>query len=98
MPKKICVVVMDTSEPFLHVDMKDTVNMVLEGEIAEHSTNLEPTICRKYIWSNMRGKPMLYIQLKKALYGILHTVLLFWKLLSVMLICWDLIINPYDFL
>jgi len=39
---------------------------------------------------------MLYVQLKKALYGTLQAVLLFWKLLSTTLQEWGFMINKYD--
>ena len=39
---------------------------------------------------------MLYIRLKKALYGTLQAALLFWQLLSDMLVSWGFTINPYD--
>ena len=39
---------------------------------------------------------MLYVQLKKALYGTLQAALLFWKLLSETLQEWGFILNPYD--
>jgi len=41
-------------------------------------------------------KPVLYVQLKKALYGRLQAALLFWKKLSSTLQVWRLIINPFD--
>jgi len=37
-----------------------------------------------------------YVQLKKALDGTLQAVLLFGEILSDTLICWGLIINPYN--
>jgi len=39
---------------------------------------------------------MLYVKLKKALYGTLQAALLFWQLLSNTLIEWGFTINPYD--
>ena len=39
---------------------------------------------------------MLYIQLKKSLYGTLQAALLFWKLLSETLQEWGFVLNPYD--
>jgi len=51
---------------------------------------------RKYIWHSQKGKPMLYVQLKKALYGTLQAALLFWKLLSTTLQEWGFTINRYD--
>jgi len=76
------VVVSDIPGAFLHVDMEDTVHMLLEGTVAEMIIKLDPTIYRKHIWYNKHSKPMLYVQLKKALYGTLQAALLFWKLLS----------------
>jgi hypothetical protein len=51
---------------FLHTDMKGTVHMVLEGTIFKLIIKLELTIYRKYVWHYKKGKPMLYIQLKKG--------------------------------
>ena len=39
---------------------------------------------------------MIYVQLKKALYGTLQAVLLFWKLLSNTLHQWGIKNNEYD--
>jgi len=51
--------------------MKDDIQMHMDATTAEMITNLDPTIYRKHIWYNKIGKPMLYIQLKMALYGTL---------------------------
>jgi len=47
--------------------------------IAELIAKLEPTQYRNNICYNQKGKPMLYIQLKKALYGMLQATLVFWN-------------------
>ena len=39
---------------------------------------------------------MLYVELKKALYGAMRAALLFWKLLTSKLEEWGFVINPYD--
>jgi len=39
---------------------------------------------------------MLYVKLKKTLYGMLQAALLFWRLLSCMLIEWGFELNTYD--
>ena len=62
---------------FLHADMEDTIHMLLEGTVAEMIVKLDPTIYRKHIWYNKHGKPMLYVQLKKAIYGTLQAALYF---------------------
>ena len=62
--------------------------MLLKGKTAELIIKLDPKLYRKYIWENKKEKPMLYVKLKKALYGTLQAALLFWRLLSDTLIEW----------
>jgi len=81
---------------FLHADMEQDVHMILEGEIAELIITLKPSLYRKYIWKNKQGIPMLYVQLKKALYETLQAALLFWQLLSKTLMEWGFNLNEYD--
>jgi hypothetical protein len=50
---------------------------------------------RKYV-RDENGKAVLYLELLKAIYGMLRSALLFWKLLSSKLIIWGFMINPYD--
>jgi len=70
--------------------------MLLEGKIAELILKLDPKLYRKYVWENEKGKPMLYVRLKKALYGTIQVALLFWRLLSDTLQEWGFKLNPYD--
>jgi len=86
------IFVTDIPSEFLDADMKDTVRMILEDTIAQNITNLY----RKYIWHDKKSKPMLYVQLKRALYSRLHAALLFWNLLLDTLLSWGLTINPYN--
>ena len=90
------VAVADIPGAFLHANMNKCVHMIMEGTIAKHIAKLEPKIYRKYIWYDKKGKPMLYVKLKKALHGTLQAALLFWQLLSSTLIEWGFAINPYD--
>ena len=71
------VAVIDIPRAFPHADMEDDIHMLLEGTIAELIVKLDPTLYRKYIWENKQGKPMLYVKLRKALYGTLQAALLF---------------------
>ena len=43
-----------------------------------------------------KGREVLYVELKKALYGTLKAALLFWKRLSSQLMKWGFELNPYD--
>ena len=42
------------------------------------------------------NKPVLYVELVKALYGTLCAALIFWRKLTSKLVEWDFTINPYD--
>jgi len=90
------IAVTDIPGAFLHADMDQDIHMLLEGTITELIVKLEPKLYRKYRWRNKNNKPMLYVKLRKALYGTLQAMLLFWKLLSNTLKEWGFKINEYD--
>ncbi len=85
----------DIPGAFMQTDMEGTVHMMLEGKMAELLVKIDPKLYRKYLM-NRHGKPIMYVQLKKALYGTLQAALLFWKDLSKKLKAWGFTINPYD--
>jgi hypothetical protein len=80
---------------FMQTDMVDTVHMVLEGTMAELLVEIDPKLYRKYLLIK-KGKPVMYVQLKKALYGTLQAGLLLWKDLTKNLKEWGFESNPYD--
>jgi hypothetical protein len=45
--------------------------MRLDGILAELMVQVAPSLYRKYITSNAKGKPSLYVQLEKAVYGMM---------------------------
>jgi hypothetical protein len=90
------VATLDIPGAFMQADMDELVHMKLEGTMAELLIKLEPKLYRKYVLME-KGKPVLYVELKKALYGTLRAALLFWKKLSAKLQEWGFVINPYDF-
>jgi len=57
---------------------------------------VEPKLYRQYITTNSKGKPVLYVKMYKALYGLLRSALLFYKKLVVDLEAYGFEINPYD--
>jgi len=83
-----------------YVVVSDIPGAFLHGRQRTHVTRgiikLDPTTYRKHKWYNKHGKPMLYVQLKKALYGTLQAALLFWKLLSETLQKWGFVLKPYE--
>jgi len=89
------VATVDIPGAFLQVDMDNEVHMQLEGKMAELVVQLDRALYTKYL-TEENGKLVIYVQLKKALYGTLKAPLLFWKHLSAKLIGWGFAANPYD--
>jgi len=75
------VATVDTPGAFMQADMDEKVHMQLEGKMAELLVRCEPNLYWKYVWVE-GGKTVLYVKLRKALYGTLKAALLFWELLS----------------
>jgi len=45
--------------------MDESIHMILEGTIAELIIKFDPSLYRKHIWYTQKGRPILYVQLKK---------------------------------
>jgi hypothetical protein len=58
----------DIPGALMQTNMEGTVHMMLEGKVAELLVTSDPKLYRKYLL-NQNGKPVMYMQLKKALYG-----------------------------
>ena len=58
--------------------------------------NLLPKIYRKYVIMSSKGKKLPYFQIKKALYGLLHSAILLPRKLVKDLEAYGLQINPYN--
>jgi hypothetical protein len=70
--------------------------MKLEGVMAEVILKIDPQQYKQFI-TKENGNNVIYVILKKALYGTLQAALLFWQNLSKQLQKWGFEINPYDF-
>ena len=88
-------VAVDIPGAFMQADMVGNVYMKLEGRIADLLTELEPGLYKKYV-QKLKGKSIMYVRLKKALYGTLQAAMLFWQDLTRTLVDWGFVINPYD--
>ena len=55
---------------YMSADMGDEVHMMFRGTLAEIMVMADPALYRPFV-SYETGKPVLYIRLKKALYGYL---------------------------
>ena len=89
------VATVDIPGMFMQADMDELVHVKLEGKMINLLMKLEPKLYWKYILIE-KGKPILYVELKKALYSTLCAALLFWQKLSKQLEDWGFKINPYD--
>jgi hypothetical protein len=78
------VATVDIPVAFMQADMEGIVDMKLEGPMADMFAKLDPKLYSEHVRTE-HGKSVLYVRLKKALYGTLQASLLFWKRLTVLL-------------
>ena len=88
------VATVDIPGAFMQADMDEVVHVKLKGKMVDLLVKIKPKLYRKYVLIK-KGKPILYIELKKALYRTLQAALLFWQKLSKQLEDWGFEINPY---
>lgn len=79
----------------MQVETKDNVHVMLEGPMEELMATIEPKLYRKYIIMPNKT-PILYVRLRKSLYGTLNAALLFWQYLSDKFRTWGFTTNKYD--
>ena len=89
------VVIADIPGAFMHSDMDPNVHMRIEGLMAELLLEVDYEMYSKYVVYEY-NKPVIYVEMLKALYGTLRAARLFWIKLSGVLQSWGYIINPYD--
>ena len=70
--------------------------MLLRGKLAEIMVHIASQIYRSYVKMDKKGTPILYVILKKALYGLLRSSLLFYRKICGELEAYGFKINPYD--
>ena len=69
--------------------------MKIEGKTVHILSRLDPNKYTKFV-KQENGRSVLYVKLKKTLYGTIQAALLFWKNLTKTLKGWGFTINPYD--
>jgi hypothetical protein len=89
------VATVDIPGAFMQADMDETVHMKMEGKMAELLVRIDPKLYRKHVQLE-NGKQVLYVELKKALYGTLKAALLFWRRLLSQLMEWGFTSKPYN--
>ena len=55
------------------------MKMVLEGPLEDLMVKVDPSLYSKYVTTNLKGNPLLYVKMHNTLYGILRSALLFYK-------------------
>ena len=88
------VAVADITGTYLNADMDDFVLIQLLGDDVDMMCNANPTY--KQFVTNEKGRKMLFLQLKKALYGCVKSALLWYRLFCDMLQDLGFVLNPYD--
>ena len=68
---------LDIPRAYIHTEMDEDVIIFLEGALYEIMVKVVPKIYRKCVIMSRKGKPLLYVKMKKALYGLLRSALLF---------------------
>ncbi len=64
---------------FVNTDIDKDVLMVLKGELAEMMVQIVPQIHQKYITMDKKGRKILYVKLRKVLYGLMRASVLFYR-------------------
>lgn len=87
---------MDLPGAFMQTDLDgETVIVKFEGRMAEVLAMIDPSLYRQHFMVE-KGKPVLYAELRKVLYGMLQAALKFWQQVTQDLVSLGYTINPYD--
>jgi hypothetical protein len=89
------VVTIDIPGVFLHAKNEDYVIMRMNGTLAELMAKMDPKLYQKYL-SDEKGKKVLYLRLRNALYGMMKSALLFYRKLVLELKMMGFMIIPYN--
>ena len=90
------VAVIDIPNAFVQTEMEgDRVIMKMQGKLAELLIEVAPEVYQDYVVIE-RGQTILYLELQKALYGMLQSALLFYQKLRHDLENVGFVVNPYD--
>ena len=84
------------SAAFMDTDTDGWFLMVLKDDMDGMMVKIAPSVYRKHITTNSKGRPILYVPLQKILYGLLCSAMLFYRKLRGELEADGFVINPYD--
>jgi hypothetical protein len=90
------VMTIDIPGAFMHANIDKLIHVRLEGPMTELLTRVDPQKYCTYVIEE-RGKTVLYVKLKKALYRTLQAAMLLWvNLMRFLTLKLDFSINPYN--
>jgi hypothetical protein len=79
------VATVDIPGAFLHSDIDELIHLIMDGPMADLLVKVNPEKYCEFVVKDRNGKSVIYVELKKALYGTLQAALLFWENLSTFL-------------
>ena len=79
----------------MQADMDPGVYMRIDGAMVDLLMEIDHDMYQPHM-ATEKGKPVIYMELVKALYGTLRAARLFWETLSRKLQEWGFTLNPYD--
>ena len=86
----------DMPGAFLTSRTDEKVIVKLSGELCEMMVKVDPRIYRKYVTLESGGRPTLYVELYKSVYGLLRSALLFYRKFKREITEYGFKMNPYD--
>ena len=69
------IAIIDVENVFPQSEIDQRIIMAIRGKTAELLVRLNSKLYRPYMWYAKKGVPMLYMQIEKALYGMLQSSL-----------------------
>ena len=93
--EKRFVAICDIEGAYLHAKMDDFVLMVFEDFLVDLLIEACPQY-KEFVHVTRNGKKLLYVRLKRALYGCIKSALLWWHTLTGTLFEEGFELNPYD--
>ena len=72
------MVTLDIPGAFLHAELDEDVIILLKGDLAEMIVLMDPKLHRPYVINTTKGKKLQYARMRKAMYVLLQSTLLFY--------------------
>ena len=95
--KKRHVATCDIDGAFLRMVMNKRTHVILDGKMVDLIITANPSRYKDYETYNKNGNKVLWLEVKKALYGCMESTMLLWENISGHLVNkLGFIVNPYD--